>query len=163
VRTPDVTLAIRGLLLLLAAVASVTLATSSQLVVPDLVLPVVVAAALRTGASRGALVGLAGGWLVDLVPPGSSVLGTAALGYAAAGLLAGAGRREGETPFGWVAVVGAASAVLVTAGRLLVAALSGAAVQWPAVGGRLVLTTVVCTALVPLLVRLEGRLDRPRR
>ena len=122
-----------------------------------------VAGALRTGASRGALVGLTGGWLVDLVPPGSSALGTAALVYAAAGLLAGAGRREGQTPFGWVAVVGAASALLVTTGRLVVAALSGAAVDWQVVGGRLVVTTVVGTALVPLLVRLEGRLDRRRR
>ena len=160
---PDPVSSIRALLLLLGAVASVTLAARSQLVVPDLVVPVVVAGALRTGASRGALVGLTGGWLVDLVPPGSSALGTAALVYAAAGLLAGAGRREGQTPFGWVAVVGAASALLVTTGRLVVAALSGAAADWQVVGGRLVVTTVVCTALVPLLVRLEGRLDRRRR
>ncbi len=130
---------------------------------PDLVLPVIVAGALRTGASRGALLGLAGGWLVDLMPPGSSVLGSAALLYAAAGLLAGAGRREGETPFGWVAVVGAASAVLVTAGRLVVAALPGAAVEWPLTGLRLVLTVVLCAVLVPALVSLEQRLDRGRR
>jgi rod shape-determining protein MreD len=118
---------------------------------------------MRTGASRGALLGLAGGWLVDLMPPGSSVLGTAALLYAAAGLLAGAGRREGETPFGWVAVVGAASALLVTTGRLAVAALSGAPVDWAVTGMRLVLSVTLCAVLVPALVALEQRLARGRR
>ena len=160
---PNLALTARGLLLLVTAVASVTLAARSQLALPDLVLPVVVAGALRTGASRGALLGLAGGWLVDLMPPGSAVLGTAALVYAGAGLLAGAGRREGETPFGWVAVVGAGCAVLVTTGRLVVAALSGAAVEWPLVGMRLGLTVVLCQVLVPVLVSLEQRLARGRR
>ena len=160
---PNLALTARGLLLLVAAVVSVALAARSQLALPDLVLPVVVAGALRSGASRGALLGLAGGWLVDLMPPGSSALGSAALLYAGAGLLAGAGRREGETPFGWVAVVGAACAVLVTTGRLVVAALSGAAVEWPVVGMRLGLTVVLCAVLVPLLVNLEQRLARGRR
>jgi rod shape-determining protein MreD len=163
VPAPTLTLTVRGLLLLLAAVASVTLTARSQLALPDLVLPVVVAGALRTGASRGALLGLAGGWLVDLMPPGSSVLGTAALVYAAAGLLAGAGRREGETPFGWVAVVGATSAVLVTTGRLVVATVSGAPVEWQVTGVRLGLTMVLCAVLVPALVRLEQRLARGGR
>jgi rod shape-determining protein MreD len=163
VPVPNLALTVRGLLLLVAAVASVTLAVRSQLALPDLVLPVVVAGALRTGASRGALLGLAGGWLVDLMPPGSSALGTAALVYAAAGLVAGAGRREGETPFGWVAVVGAACAVLVTTGRLVVAVMSGAAVQWPVIGMRLVLTVVLCVVLVPVLVSLEQRLAWGRR
>lgn len=160
---PSLALTARGVVLLLAAVATVTLGARSQLVLPDLVLPVVVAGALRTGASRGALLGLAGGWLVDLMPPGSSVLGTAALVYAAAGLLAGAGRREGETPFGWVAVVGVASAVVVTGGRLMVATLSGAAVEWGAVGARLALSALLCAAVVPVLVRCEQRLVRGRR
>lgn len=160
---PSSIITLRGLLLLLAAVASVTLAARSQLTAPDLVLPVVVAGALRAGASRGALLGLAGGWLVDLMPPGSAVLGTAALLYAAAGLLAGAGRREGETPFGWVASVGAAAAVVVTAGRLVVAALTGAPVQWPVVATQLGLTAVLCAVVVPLLVRCEARLQRGRR
>lgn len=156
-------LAVRTLLLGLGAVTSVLLAARSQLTVPDLVLPVVVAGALRTGPSRGALLGLAGGWLADLVPPGSAVLGSAALLYAAAGLLAGAGRREGETPFGWVATVGAAAAVVVTTGRLGVAGLTGAAVQWSAVAAQLGLTVLLCAAAVPLLVRCEQRLGRVPR
>jgi rod shape-determining protein MreD len=160
---PSLPLTFRGLMLLFAAVASVILAARSQVALPDLVLPVVVAGALRTGASRGALLGLAGGWLVDLMPPGSTVLGSAALLYAAAGLLAGAGRREGQAPFGWVATVGAAAAVVVTVGRLVVATLDGAAVEWPVVAAQLALTTVLCALLVPVLVRCEQRLARGRR
>lgn len=160
---PSPVLAVRSVLLVLAAVASVLLAARSHLTVPDLVLPVVVAGALRTGPSRGALLGLAGGWLVDLMPPGAAVLGTAALLYAAAGLLAGAGRREGETPFGWVATVGAAAALVVTTGRLGVAALSGAPVQWSTVATQLGLTVLLGAVVVPLLVRCEQRLERGRR
>ena len=52
---PSLVLTVRGLLLLVAAVVSVTWTASSRLAVPDLVLPVVVAGALRTGASRGAI------------------------------------------------------------------------------------------------------------
>jgi rod shape-determining protein MreD len=159
---PSLTLTFRGILLLLAAVGSVILAARSQLALPDLVLPVVVAGALRTGPYRGALLGLAGGWLVDLMPPGAAVLGTAALLYAAAGLLAGAGRREGQTPFGWIATVGAGAAVVVTGGRLAVAALTGAPVEWPVVGAELGLTVVLCAVLVPVLVRCEQQLARGR-
>jgi rod shape-determining protein MreD len=157
---PSLTLTFRGLVLLLAAVTSVVLSARTQLALPDLVLPAVVAGALWVGPSRGAILGLAGGWLVDLMPPGSAALGTAALLYAAAGLVAGAGRREGQTPFGWIATVGAAAAVVVTTGRLVVAALTGAPVRWPVLGTELLLTVVLCAVLVPVLVRCEQRLAR---
>lgn len=160
---PSLTLTFRSVVLLLAAVTSVVLSARTQLALPDLVLPVVVAGALWVGPSRGAILGLAGGWLVDLMPPGSAVLGTAALLYAAAGLVAGAGRREGQTPFGWIASVGAAAAVVVTTGRLAVAALTGAPVQWLVVGAELLLTVVLCAVLVPVLVRCEQRLARSGR
>ena len=160
---PSLTLTFRTLVLLLAAVTSVVLSARTQLALPDLVLPVVVAGALWVGPSRGAILGLAGGWLVDLMPPGSAVLGTAALLYAAAGLVAGAGRREGQSPFGWIATVGAAAAVVVTTGRLAIAALTGAPVQWPVVGAELLLTVLLCAVLVPVLVRCEQRLARSGR
>ena len=160
---PSLTLTFRSVVLLLAAVTSVVLSARTQLALPDLVLPVVVAGALWVGPSRGAILGLAGGWLVDLMPPGSAVLGTAALLYAAAGLVAGAGRREGQTPFGWIASVGAAAAVVVTTGRLAVAALTGAPVQWLVVGAELLLTMVLCAVLVPVLVRCEQWLARSGR
>jgi len=153
---------VRFTLLLLMAVVSVTTASHAPLVLPDLVLPVVVASALLAGPSRGAMVGLGGGWLVDLLPPGSSVLGSAALMYAAAGLLAGAGRREGQQPFGWVTLVGAASAAVATLGRLVVAALSGGSLDPRAAAVGWVLSAVWCALLVPPLVTLERRFSARR-
>lgn len=62
--------------------------------VPDLVLVLVVAAALLGGPARGALAGLLAGWLVDVLPPASQYLGTHALTYALAGAVAGLWRQE---------------------------------------------------------------------
>ena len=145
----------RALLLVLATVVTVLPTLSSVGVLPDLVLPVVVAGALLSGPSRGALLGLAAGWLTDLVPPGSAVLGTAALVYAAAGLLAGAGRREGHAPWGWVAVVVTASAGVVQALRLMAAVLSGEPVSWGVAGLDLAATAALGVVLVPALVGAE--------
>ena len=84
-------LAVRALLL----VSAVLLPSAWPPGLPpaDLVLLVVAAAALLHGPSTGVLVGLAGGWLVDLVPPGAEPLGATALSYAAAGALLGLARR----------------------------------------------------------------------
>ena len=56
---------------------------------PDLVVLLVAASAVVRGPAQGALLGLAAGWVVDLVPPGGSPLGLTALLYAAAGATAG--------------------------------------------------------------------------
>jgi len=160
---PTVPGLLRGVLLLVSALVAVSVATRSTVPVPDLVLPVVVAAALLGGPARGALLGLAAGWLVDLVPPGSAVLGTSALLYAVCGLFAGAGRREGVTPLGWVVAVGAATALVSTAARVLLALLSAAPVDLGGSGARLVLTVTWCALTVPLLVAGEQRLARWRR
>lgn len=153
---------LRALLVLVAALALVTLGSRTSVLLPDLVLPVVVAGALRSGASGGLLLALAAGWVVDLVPPGAAVLGTGALAYAACGLLAGAGRREGVVPWGWVAAVGAAASAVLAACRVAVAVATGAPVSLPTVAGSFVLTTTLCALVVPLLVRAERRLAAGR-
>jgi rod shape-determining protein MreD len=149
-------------LLLLAALVTVTVGSRSPVPLPDLALPVVVGAGLLGGPSRGALVGLAAGWLTDLVPPGSAVLGTSALLYAVVGLVAGAGRREGISPVGWLAAVSVGCAATLAGGRVLVALLSGAPVEAGAVASWLVLSAAWCALLVPWLVRLEQWLGRRR-
>jgi rod shape-determining protein MreD len=145
----------RAVLLVAASLVTVLPTLLPAGVLPDLVLPVVVAGALLSGPSRGALLGLAAGWLTDVVPPGSAVLGTSALVYAAAGLLAGAGRREGHAPWGWVAVVVTASAGVVQALRLVAAVLSGEPVSWVVTGLDLVATAALGVVLVPALVGAE--------
>ncbi|HET8615849.1 MAG TPA: rod shape-determining protein MreD [Actinomycetales bacterium] len=61
----------------------------------DLVVLVVVASALSGGSVQGATVGLLGGLLADLTPPGAGLLGAGALAYAAAGAVAGRWARPG--------------------------------------------------------------------
>jgi rod shape-determining protein MreD len=153
---------VRAALVVLGALAVVVLGARRPEVVPDLVLPVVVAGALWSGPVRGALLGLGAGWVVDLVPPGAEVLGTGALLYAAAGLVAGAGRREGPARWGWVATVGLAAVGVAFGGRLVVAVLEGAPFAPEDWGMRLALTAVVVVAAVPLLLRLERTLAARR-
>ena len=80
-------------LLLLGAVVLPALTPGLLPARPDLTVLVVAAAALLHGPLTGGLVGLAGGWLVDLTPPGSEVLGTAAVAYLLVGALIGLARR----------------------------------------------------------------------
>lgn len=134
-------------LLLLAAVLAPTLLPSGMPGRPDLVLLVVAAAALLHGPWTGALVGLAGGWLWDLVPPGGEPLGAGALAYAAVGAVLGLARRWGSwSPLvPWVATV--AGAALLQAGRGLVGA-AGVGVVHPVD----LLWSVAATALFALLL-----------
>lgn len=134
-------------LLLVVAVLVPTLFPSGMPGRPDLVLLVVAAAGLLRGPVTGALTGLAGGWLVDLVPPGGEPLGGSALSYALAGALVGAARRWAPwSPLvPWVAAVGGAA--LVQAVRGLVAA-AGVGVAHPVD----LLWSVAATALFALLL-----------
>jgi rod shape-determining protein MreD len=147
------------LLVGLALVAAVH-GSRAGVALPDLVLPVVVAGALLAGPPRGVVLGLAAGWVVDLMPPGSPVLGSSALLYAAAGLVAGAGRREGRTPLLWVAVVVASASATLWAGRAFLTGLLGAPVAWGDVGLRLALTAALGVVLVPALVWAEHAIAR---
>jgi rod shape-determining protein MreD len=151
---------LRVVALVLAALLMVTLGARGVTAAPDLVLPIVVAGALLAGPSRGALLGLGAGWVVDLMPPGSPVLGTSALLYAAAGLLAGAGRREGETPMAWLALVVLGSSAAVALARAGLAVLSAAPVGWGEVVVRWGLTASLALLAVPLLVQAERTLVR---
>lgn len=157
-------LSVLGLLragaVVLAALLMVTLAGRGLAPVPDLVLPFVVAGALLAGRSRGALLGLGAGWVVDLMPPGSPVLGSAALLYAAAGLLAGAARREGQAPMAWLAIVVLAASAVVALGRVALALIATAPVDPGDVAARWGLTAVCAVVAVPLLVRAEHALVR---
>ena len=142
----------RAALVVLAAVAAVLLGHRTSAFLPDIVLPLVAAAGLVAGPVRGATWGLAAGWVVDIVPPGSPVLGTSALVYAACGLLAGAGRREGSTPWGWVAVVGVGAAVTAGVGRLVLGVVGGEPFDPLARAQDVALSALWCALTVPLLV-----------
>jgi rod shape-determining protein MreD len=152
--------ALRGLAVVVAALLAVTLGARGVGLLPDLVLPLVVAGALLAGPSRGALLGLGAGWVVDLMPPGAAVLGSSALLYAVAGLVAGAGRREGETPMAWVVLVVLGASAVLAAGRVATALLSSTPVRAGDLAVQLGLSAVLAVVAVPALVRAEQVLVR---
>lgn len=97
--------------------------------VPDLVLLVVVAAAVALGANTGAVAGFGGGLLVALAPPADAPLGWAAALFAVAGYLVGT-RAAGE-PLAWseVAALSAIAGASTGLADLLFAGLWGQG--WP--------------------------------
>lgn len=153
---------VRAALLLVGAVLGVTLAARHLAPLPDLVLVVVASAALRSGPRAGLVTGLVGGWLLDLLPPGSAVLGTQALLYAVCGLLLGLARRPGPVALVWVVAVIAAAGVGLELVRSLLALAQGVPVGVGSSLGRVVATATVGLVVVPLVGRLEHASERRR-
>lgn len=153
---------VRAALLLVGAVLGVTLAARQLAPLPDLVLVVVASAALRSGPRAGLVAGLVGGWLLDLLPPGSAVLGTQALLYAGSGLVLGLARRPGPVALVWVVAVVAAAAAGLELVRAVLALSQGVPVGVGSSLGRVVATATMGLVLVPLVGRLE-RLSERRR
>ena len=149
--------ALRGALLLVGAVLTVTLGARHLAPLPDLVLVVIASAALRSGPRVGLVTGLVGGWLLDLLPPGSPVLGTQALLYAVCGLLLGLARRPGRLSLVWVVLVIAAAGFGLEVVRALLALAQGVPVAAPSSAGR-----VLATVAVPLVAAVERHAEQRR-
>lgn len=147
---------------LAAVLLVVTLAARQVSPVPDLVLVLVVAWALLRGPVAGTAVGLGAGWLLDLVPPGSSHLGVLALTYAAAGALAGRARVEGPVTAPRVAAVAFTASAVVEGVGVVGALAVSAPVALADVALSCLLTATVAAVVVPLVVGAERRLVRRR-
>lgn len=125
---------------------------------PDLVLLVVVAVALVRGPAAAALTGLAGGWLLDLVPPGSEPLGASALSYLGVGLLAGWLRRF-ATWSGLLPLVAVLAAAVLVQGIRGVAAAAGIGVAHPVdLAWSVAMTLIGAVVLLPVLLAVERAL-----
>ena len=152
---------LRALLLVVAVL--LPSAWPAGLARPDLVLLVVAAGALLHRPSTGLLVGLAGGWLLDLVPPGAAPLGATALTYAAVGLVLGLARRvSAASPvLPWLLTGAAAAAVL---GVRWVASAAGVGRALPTdLLWSWGMTMLVAVVVLPALMATERRLaDRGR-
>lgn len=153
----------RGALLVVAAVVDAVLDARGAGVAAQLVLLVVVTVGLAGGPLDGALAGLLGGWCVDLVPPGSQLLGVAALSHGAAGYLAGRATRSSGWPPWWPAAVTAAGWALVTLVPVLRALTTGAPVAWAELLTQLLVTATVAVVAVPVLLVPDRRLAARRR
>lgn len=160
--TARTTLLMRGLAVLVAVLLVVTLGARHVPLVPDVVLVLVVAWALLRGPVSGAAVGLAAGWLLDLVPPGSAHLGVQALTYAAAGAFAGRVRLEGPVAAPRVAVVALGASAIVEGVGVLGALAVGSSVALGAVVVQCLLTATVAALVMPVVVAAERGLVRRR-
>ena len=152
--------AVRALLLVVAVM--LPSAWPSGLARADLVVLVVAAAALMRGPTTGLLVGLGGGWLLDLVPPGAEPLGATALAYALVGALLGLARRYAAASplLPWLATA-AASALLLGLRGVVAAAGVGRVVPTELLWSW-VATLLVSVVALPLLLLLERRLVERR-
>lgn len=153
-------LVVRAALLLLAALLLVAMGARHLRPTPDLVAVIVGVLALRGGWRSGLGAGLAGGWLLDLLPPGSAVLGTSALTYAVAGTLAGTLQRPGPASWLLVAVAAGVAGACVTLIGVLAALARSAPVNLPGVLASVAATATIGLLLGPLLLRLDARWGR---
>jgi rod shape-determining protein MreD len=138
-----------------------------QGVVPDLVLLVVVAAALAYGSELGLVLGFGAGLLLDLAPPADHYAGRWALALLVVGYVAGRLAVPGRPRVGqWLPMAAAASFVGTS-----VFALTGILLQDPAVGvGELLRVEVVALcwdvalalAVVPLTLGLFAKVEPDR-
>lgn len=142
-------------LCVVGTVVVVVLQARGWRILPDLALLPVLALALSRGPVPGALLGLAAGWVVDLVPPGGEPLGMTALLYALAGLLAGLGRRVGPLPLRWVALVCLGASAIPALGRLLQGAWLGQQLDVAGAATQVAVTLLAAIVLVPPLIRLD--------
>jgi len=136
-------------------------------VVPNLVLLVVVGAALARGAAFGMVLGFLSGVALDLAPPADHVAGRWALALVLVGWVAGRVRPETRTSVTSVVATVAVCSLLGTSvfalSGLLIGDLSLGFVDLLRVVGLAVLWDVVMTPLVlPLVMRLFEALAPPQ-
>jgi rod shape-determining protein MreD len=129
---------------------------------PDLVVLLVAASAVVRGPAQGALLGLAAGWVVDLVPPGGSPLGLTALLYAAAGAAAGLFHRAAHRSLLGALLGLAAATVVVELGGVCVAILGDGTVDLVAAATRTLVTLAVGLLALPALLGVDRALTRRR-
>ena len=156
---------LRAAYVLVAALVTVTLLPRLGVPLqwlPDLVLIAVVATAVLRGPLQGALVGIAAGWVVELVPPVGSPMGLTPLILLAAGAVAGTFRSRSSRSALRPLVALLAACLVVLVGRAAAVVIAEGALT-PAEGlGRLVSTLAVGLVLLPLFLSIDRALVRRR-
>ena len=152
-----------GTFSLLAVLIEVTLLSRLGIpgATPDLVVVTVVAIALAMGPVQGAVAGFTAGVLLDLAPPGDTLLGVNAVVYVAIGFIAGIAvdPRDRTVPI-MMGMTGLATgaAVLLTSG--LDTMLGSDRVDWEQVPMLALTSAVYGVILAPGLILLVARVVR---
>lgn len=145
---------VRAVFAVFAALLTVTVLPRFGVPV-DAVAILVVAVALRAGTEAGALMGLATGLLVDLLPPGATPLGVGALSYAVVGAVAGVLHRSLRVSILLPAVVVLVAEALLQASRAAAQLIGGLPVDLLRIPVFAAVTALVGALVVPPLLRVE--------
>jgi rod shape-determining protein MreD len=144
-----------GTLVVAAVIVELTLLSRLGLpgATPDLVVVTVVAIALAMGPTQGAVAGFAAGILIDLAPPGDTLLGVNALVYVAIGYVAGIAidPRDRTVPI-MIGVVGLSAAAGAVATAALDTLLGSQRVAWEQMPGMVLTTALYAVILAPLVI-----------
>ena len=144
-----------GSLVLAAVIVELTLLSRLGLpgATPDLVVVTIVAIALAMGPMQGAVAGFAAGVLIDLAPPGDTMLGVNAIVYVAIGFVVGQAvdpRDRTLVIMTGVAALSAAAAALGTA--VLDTLLGSDRVLWGQMLWMLATSGLYAAVLAPLVI-----------
>ena len=120
---------------------------------PDLVVVTIVAIALAMGPTQGAVAGFAAGVLVDLAPPGDTLLGVNAIVYIAIGYITGIviDPRDRTVPI-LIGIVGLSAGAAVLATAALDTLLGSDRVRWDEVAGMALSSALYAVILAPLVI-----------
>ena len=142
-------------LVLLAVIVQLTLLARLGLpgATPDLVVVTVVAIALAMGPTQGAVAGFGAGVLVDLAPPGDTLLGVNAIVYVAIGYITGIiiDPRDRTVPI-LIGIVGLSAGAAVLATSALDTLLGSDRVRWDEVAGMALSSALYAVVLAPLVI-----------
>lgn len=144
-----------GGLIVTAVIVQLTLLSRLGLpgATPDLVVVTVVAIALALGPTQGAVAGFVAGVLVDLAPPGDSLLGVNAIVYVVIGYVTGIviDPRDRTVPI-LIGIVGLSAGAAVLATSALDTLLGSDRVEWDAVAGMALSSALYAVILAPLAI-----------
>lgn len=144
-----------GVTVLVAVIVEVTLLSRLGLpgATPDLVVVTVVALAFAMGPSQGALAGFAAGVLIDLAPPGDTLLGVNAIVYLVVGWVTGTAiaPRDRTVPL-MVGIVALAAGGATIATSALDTLLGSGRVSWEEMPAMVLTSALYAALLAPPVV-----------
>ena len=120
---------------------------------PDLVVVTIVAIALAMGPTQGAAAGFAAGILVDLAPPGDTLVGVNAIVYIAIGFITGTviDPRDRTVPI-MIGIVGLSAGAATLAIAALDTLLGSGRVEWEEVPWMVLTSALYAVILAPLVI-----------